>query len=134
MDSTAPDEEFWTFLGVDDDVSCTRKLAHRRLVDKSGFMGAKKTRVEYKYVFTAKNGKRTAEEIVVWDQFPVVEDKKISVAVTCPTKDANPGVRFEVNNLNAIEWFWDLKPNATQTFEYCFQVDYPTEERITGLD
>eukprot|EP00455_Lapot_gusevi_P012248 TRINITY_DN15768_c0_g1_i1.p1 TRINITY_DN15768_c0_g1~~TRINITY_DN15768_c0_g1_i1.p1 ORF type:complete len:131 (-),score=37.61 TRINITY_DN15768_c0_g1_i1:14-382(-) len=117
-----------------DDVSCTRKLAHRRFVDKSGFMGTKKTRVEYKYVFTAKNGKRSAEELVVWDQFPVVEDKKISVSVTCPTKDANPGVRFEVNNLNAIEWFWDLKSNSTQTFEYSFHVDYPTDERITGLD
>lgn len=133
MDSTAPDEEFWTFLGVDDDVSCTRKLAHRKLADKSGFLGGKKTRVEYKYVFTAKNGKRTSEEVVVWDQFPVAEDKKISVSVTCPTKDSSPPVRYEVNNLNAIEWFWDLKPNSSQTFEFCFHVDYPTDERITGL-
>lgn len=133
MDSTAPDEEFWTFLGVDDDVSCTRKLVHRKFADKGGFLGGKKTRVEYKYSFTAKSGKRTAEELVVWDQFPVTEDKRITVTVDTPSKDSNPPVRFETNNLNAIEWFWDLKPNATQTFDYQFHVDYPSEETVTGL-
>lgn len=133
MDHTGPDDEFWTFLGVDDDLTCTRKLVHRKFADKSGFLGGKRTRVEYKYIFTAKNSKRTNEEIVVWDQFPMAEDKKLNVVVTTPSKESTPAVRFEVNNLNAIEWFWDLKPKETQTFEYVFHVDYPSEENVTGL-
>jgi uncharacterized protein (TIGR02231 family) len=134
MDQVAPDAEFWTFLGVDDNITCTRKLAHRKLGEKGSMFSSKKNRVEYKYVFTAKNSRKTSEELVVWDQFPISQDKKITIAVTAPTKEASPEVRFEVNDLNAIEWFWDMKPNATQSFEFVFHVDYPTEERVTGLD
>ena len=132
MDHVGNNEEFWTFLGVDDNLSCSRTLVHRKLGEKGGMFSSKRTKVEFKYVFTCKNGKKSTEELVVWDQYPIAQDKNIVVNVVQPVA-GDASTRFETNSLNAIEWFWNLAPNSTKTFEYVFTVEYPLEETITGL-
>lgn len=136
MDLVAPGEEFWTFVGVDDAIKVTRKLVHCKSSEKGGgvFGGTKKTRVEYKYTFSVKTAKKTTEEVVVWDQYPITEDKKVTVTLIAPDKAApKEGERFETNLVNFIEWFVKAEPGVEQTFDYVFHVEYPVEERVTGL-
>jgi uncharacterized protein (TIGR02231 family) len=137
LDLVVPGEEFWTFVGVDDAIKVTRKLVHRKNSEKGGgvFGGVKRTRVEFKYTFTVKNSKKTSEEVVIWDQFPITEDKKIVVSLITPDKEKPvKGQRFETNLVNFIEWFVQAEPGAApQTFDYVFHVDYPVEERVTGM-
>ena len=136
IDLVAPGEEFWTFVGVDDAIKVTRKLVHRKSSEKGGgvFGGTKKTRVEYKYAFSVKSAKKTTEEVVIWDQFPITEDKKIAVTLVAPDKEKPvKGQKFETNLVNYIEWFVTAEPAAEQSFDFVFHVEYPPEERVTGL-
>ena len=109
---------------------------HRKSSEKGGgvFGGTKKTRVEYKYAFSVKSAKKTTEEVVIWDQFPITEDKKIAVTLVAPDKEKPvKGQKFETNLVNYIEWFVTAEPAAEQSFDFVFHVEYPPEERVTGL-
>jgi len=132
MDLVAPGEEFWTFVGVDDGIRVKRTLVHRKSAEKGGGMfSGKRSRIEYSYNFTVKNTKKTVEEVVVWDQYPISDDKKITVQITQPEEGKSPIV-FKTNDLHAIEWFVKPKPNEEVTFPFVFYVEYPADENITG--
>ena len=142
MDDVAPGEDFWTFLGQDGSVTCTRKELSKKHVDVAGgFLGKDKKRIEYSYKFTCKNVKSSTEELVVWDQMPISDDAKIVVTLLTPipenegkepssTKDfKNP--LFKINDQKYIEWFINLKPSEERVFEYVFHVEHPAENQIT---
>lgn len=141
MDDVAPGEEFWTFLGMDGSVTCTRKEISKKHVEISGgFLGKPKTRIEYSYKFTCKNVKSSQEELVIWDQMPISEDQRIAVSLITPNKDreglepANPvkdGPLFKINEVKFIEWFVYLKPSEERTFDFSFHVEHPQENQIT---
>ena len=126
-------EEFWTFVGVDDAVSCSRALVSCKTAEKGSMLTGRRTRVEYSYQFKCKNTKSSPVEVVVWDQYPISEDKKIVVVVQTPEKGAANGPRFETNDLNAIEWFYNLEGGVEIVYDYVFYVEYPVDETVTGL-
>lgn len=131
MDDVAPTEEWWTFLGVDDSLKATRQLVHRKRSEVGGMLSSKRKRVEFKYTFKLKNSKATEEELVIWDQLPICENKSI----TCSLIEPNDKSRFlyKTNELQAIEWFANLKPREEATLSFVFAVEYPTDEHVTGL-
>jgi uncharacterized protein (TIGR02231 family) len=139
MDNVAPNEDFWTFLGPDGSVRCTRKSLGKKLNSVSGgFLSGARTRAEYAFTFTCKNSKPAPVELVVWDQLPVSEDKQITVTQIKPdparagktsTEASRP--KFSVNNSGYIEWLLkDLRPMEERVFEYEFHVEHPAESHV----
>lgn len=135
MDLVNPNEEFWTFVGVDDSITVKRKLIHQKRLDTSSILSGKRKTIEFKYTFTVKSTKKATEELVVWDQFPISEDNKITVTLVEPVKEPKGNqqkVRFETNDLNAIEWFWDVEGGAEKKFNYMFTVECAADDEIGG--
>lgn len=127
MDAVAPQEEFWTFVGIDDTVKVERTTIHKRKIDISGLL-SKRRRMEHHYVFTVKNNRPTNEEVVVWDQLPIADDKKLTVAMD----DVDPERQAEVkvNDTQCVEWFLNLRPHEERKFDFKFHIDYPFEETL----
>ena len=142
MDLVTPNEEFWTFLGVDDSIEVSRTLIHRKTHDTSSFMSGKRTLEEFKYAFTLKSTKPEGEgsrsEVVVWDQFPISEDKDIAVTVVEPKPFKKESIRpgqnppFLTNDLHAIEWFFDVAGGQVHNFDFTFTVETPAGDCIEG--
>ena len=130
-EAVAPNEEFWTFLGVDEDISVARQLLHVRRSETSPMFGSKRSRVEYSYKFKVRNGKATPEEVVVWDQMPIVGDKDIVLTLMTPQRDDGISPRFEVNDVQFIEWFVSLKPAEERTFAFVFSLEHSAAEALS---
>jgi uncharacterized protein (TIGR02231 family) len=140
MDLVTPNEAFWTFLGIDDSIEVVRSLVHRKTHDTSSFISGKRAQEEFKYGFILKNTKPAGSdqvEVVVWDQYPISEDKDIKVEVVEPKqpktpKPAGQNPPFLTNELNAIEWFFDVAGNEEVKFDFAFTVETAAGDEIEG--
>ena len=140
MDLVTPSESFWTFLGVDDSIEVVRSLVHRRTHDTSSFMSGKRSQEEFKYGFVLKSTKPAGSEkveVVVWDQYPISEDKDIKVEVVEPKQPKTPipagqNPPFLTNDLNAIEWFFDVAGDEEVKFDFAFTIETAAGDAIDG--
>jgi uncharacterized protein (TIGR02231 family) len=82
LDLVSPAQEFWTYLGTDEGLKVERKTIKRRESNEGVF--GKKARVEYEFQIVVKNNKKSAEEIVVWDQIPISNNEQIAVTLLEP--------------------------------------------------
>eukprot|EP00760_Papus_ankaliazontas_P032109 PhM_4_TR5632/c0_g1_i1/m.7775 len=132
LELVPPGGEFWVFLGVDDSVHVTHKsLQQHRSNTGGGVFCNKKRRATYAFEITIRNGKKTTEEVVVWDQIPIAEDSKIHVEVLDAYGKGTDNMK--INDVNYVEWFLNLRPGAEQKIPFSYAVDWPHEEDITGL-
>ncbi len=128
---TAPGEEFWTFLGVDEGMKVEHKFINKYQEDVGIFNKSKKTTFTYKIEIT--NNKTTAEELVVWDQIPVSTNERIKVELIEPIykKDSS---NLKMNEHNYLEWFYKIDPEQKIELPLKFSVEYPKSENIRGIE
>lgn len=146
LDKVAPGEDFWTFLGTDDDITIRRvKEPHHTLSTTGGFLSAKKKVRTYTFHYVAKNNKGTEEELVIWDQYPISKDKRLVVDRKVPSQDdthtpcelrpigakqAKPvhsRLLHKVNDDQFIEWFAQMPPGQEVKFDFTFAVEHPDD-------
>jgi uncharacterized protein (TIGR02231 family) len=128
MSLVAPREEFWTFLGVDEDIKVTRSVVHQKATETSGMISGKRVKVEYYHKFSCVSAKATVEELVVWDQVPITEDKKLTITLVHPSAtDVPKPPKFDVNDLQFVEWFLTMKPNEEQQFDFVYSAKHDAE-------
>lgn len=140
MDLVTPSESFWTFLGVDDSIEVVRSLVHRKTHDTSSFISGKRSQEEFKYGFVLKSTKPAGSgkvEVVVWDQYPISEDKDIKVEVVEPKppkapRPAGQNPPFLTNEFNAIEWFFDVAGNEEVKFDFAFTIETAAGDAVEG--
>ncbi len=130
METVAPGEEFWTFLGVDEGIKIGFRFINR-YESKEGVFG-KTAKVIYEYRITAKNNKKSPLDLVVWDQFPVSGNQEIKVALMEPEykKDTET---MKIDEHNFIEWIHRPKPGEEIKTTLKFSVEYPRGARLSGL-
>jgi len=130
LDQVAPGQEFWTFLGVDEAIKVEYKRLNRFEKDQ-GILG-KKRKVEFDYLITITNNRKTEEEIVVWDQLPISGDEDIKVVLLEPKwKENTAGLKK--NELQYLEWYYKMKPAEKITVPFKFTVEYPEGKTVSGL-
>jgi len=130
MDLVAPNEEFWTYLGIDEGIKIEHKFLKRH--QKQAGVFSKTNNFIYEYLIEVTNNKKTMEDIVVWDQLPVSNHEKIEVKLMSPVLKENDDV-FKMNEFKYLEWLY--QPNAGEKFTIPlkFSVEYPQEMNVTGL-
>ncbi len=131
LETVAPTEKFWTFLGIDEGMKVEHKFLKKYQKDEGLF--SKKTKLMYEYLIKITNHKKNKEEIVVWDQIPISGNSDIEVSLVEPKyKDDTDTIKM--NDHKFIEWFF--KPEAGQTIEipFRFMIEHPNSIQITGLD
>ena len=149
LDKVSPGGDFWTFLGTDDDITVRRvKAPHHTVSTTGGFLSGKKKVREFTYHYTAKNMKGSEEELVIWDQYPIAQDKRIVVDAKAPSseqshtpcelrpvgaKSAEPvrgTLLHKINDDKFIEWFVQAPPSQETKFDFSFTIEYPDELRV----
>ena len=132
-EDVAPNEEFWTFLGVDEDVTVSRTtLATKRTVTSSILSGTR-LRLDHSFRFKVRSAKSLAEEVVIWDQLPILEDKRITLTLTSPVQgDGAPPSqpKFAINDLQFIEWFVTAKPGIETSFDFSYSLEHAADEQV----
>lgn len=136
LKAVAPGEAFDLSLGADEALVVKRRLVNR-FAENTGLTG-KGRRVTYEYAFTLTNNRATPERLVLTEPFPVSRNEKITVALLTPaerevgTKAApRECLRDEEGRL---VWHLDLKAGEKREFTLKFQVDYPSEIQVSGLE
>ncbi|MBI5101247.1 MAG: mucoidy inhibitor MuiA family protein [Nitrospirae bacterium] len=131
LSQVSPGEEFWTFLGVDNAIKVERKFVRKHQKQEGVF--SKKTALSYEYVTEITNNKKTEEELVVWDQLPIASHQDITVTLVEPRYEKDsPGLKK--NELNYFEWFFRIKPGEKIRIPFVFEVAYPQDKKVSGLE
>jgi len=129
--ATAPGQEFWVFMGVDESVKVEYKLV-KKTKDESGIFD-KKNRFVYLFETQITNAKKSEVELVLLDQLPISTDKSIVVKLIEPkyTKDSE---KLKKTNQDIFEWLLNLKPGEAVKMPLSFSVEYPQDANLEGLD
>jgi len=130
MNLVAPNEEFWTYLGIDEGIKIEHKFLKRH--QKQAGVFSKTNNFVYEYLIEVTNNKKTKEDIVVWDQLPVSNHEKIAVKLMSPALKENDD-SFKMNEFKYLEWFYQPKAGEQFQIPLKFSVEYPQEMNVTGL-
>lgn len=121
-----PDGDMGLSLGIDEGIKIERKL-QKKNTDYSGVF-AKETKVHYEYAIVLTNGKTKEVAIDLNDQFPISRNEKIKVEIEAPA-----GGDAAVNEEGIISWKITLPPGAKKSFPVKFNISYPKDLTIGGL-
>ncbi len=125
-----PQEKFDLYFGVDEGVKVKKELV-QKFTDDSGIMN-KKRRVSYEYKITIQNFHKTDKKLTVLDQYPVSQNEQIEVKLS----DTTPEPRYLAGDQEQgfLRWTYDLKPLQKEQVKYKYQVKYPQDITISGLN
>ncbi len=130
MDLVNPDQEFWTFLGIDEGIE-VKYRAMKQYQKDEGVIN-KKNKFAYDYLIEITSNKKSEEEIVVWDQVPVADSPDIKVTLLEPEIDPNKDY-IKMDDNKYIEWFYKIKPKEKLKIPLRFTVEAPKNKTISGL-
>ena len=131
LDLVPSGQEFWTYLGVDQDVTVDLRLLGRR-EESSGVFSRGTARTVFDHQFRIRNGKGAAVELVLWDQIPVSNHEDIRVVLEEPVYEKdNEGLRM--NESKFLEWKIDLKGGEKRDIPFRFAVERPKDMQVVGL-
>lgn len=130
INAVSPGQEFWTFLGVDEGISVEYKYAND-FSKFSGLLNKSITRTITRKIII-KNNKKTREQIVVWDQYPLSLTETIKVKLIEPEYKEDTET-LKISDTNTIEWFYMLEPGEEVEIPLSFSVEYPKAIEIKGL-
>jgi uncharacterized protein (TIGR02231 family) len=85
-------------------------------------------RAAYAYEISIRNTKTEPVRIIVEDQIPVSQNSQIEVAV------ADTGLAKYNANTGKLTWEMNLQPTETKKVVYKFDVKYPKDKTIAGLE
>ncbi|NLG18316.1 MAG: mucoidy inhibitor MuiA family protein [Fibrobacter sp.] len=130
MELVTPQEEFWTFLGVDEAVKIEYKLINR--LGRNDGVISKKEKFVFNYQISVKNNRKTEEEIVIWDQLPISGSEEIKVELIEPKWKENSS-SLKKNEHEYLEWYYKLKAGESVKIPFKFSVEYPEGRTVNGL-
>ena len=131
LQNVAPGEEFWTFLGIDEGIKVEHKLLKKDVSPEGVF--SKINKVTYDYLIQLTSNKKHEEEIVVWDQIPIVESQDIKVELLEPKYQKDTAM-LKKNELEYLEWMYKIKPGEKIKIQLKFSVTHPQNMKVTGLE
>lgn len=133
IDTIAPTESFWTFLGIDEGVRVERKFL-KKYERKDGHVFSKKTKnLVYEYLLEVKNFKAGTVELIIKDQLPISQNDQIKVALLAPayTKDSEV---LKINKVKELEWSYKLEPDQLLEIPFIFSVTHPNDVWLLGIE
>ncbi|MCP4158131.1 MAG: mucoidy inhibitor MuiA family protein [bacterium] len=129
MKKVAVNQDFWTFLGVDEGISVDYKVLDPFRKNKGVFK--KKNKLVYKRTITIEYHKKTREELVVWDHIPMSKDEAIKVELIKPVvKDKSTTLKLTPRKV--LEWFFKPNPGDKIVIPIEFTIQYPKDKELKG--
>ncbi len=114
-------------LGVDESIKVEKKLKNK-FTEYAGVF-SKNTKIKYEYSIDIINGKSKAIDMKLSDNFPVSLNEQIKVELGNPKKE-----EVKILDNSIINWDLKLKPGEKRNLSVKFNVEYPQNLTITGLE
>ncbi|MGH7597473.1 MAG: mucoidy inhibitor MuiA family protein, partial [bacterium] len=125
--NVVPNDTLTLSVGIDEGIKVSRKLVNRFLESKGLLGGKKKVTFEYEIMLT--NTKTTEESVNVMDQLPISRNEKIKIELL------EPNARdVQIDNQKRIKWLVRLKPGETKRLPLKYQIEFPKEVEVSGLE
>jgi uncharacterized protein (TIGR02231 family) len=124
-----PKEEFDLYLGIDDKIKVDRKLVEK-FTDKSGMLSSK-DKISYSFKITVENYKKTIQKITVLDQYPVSQNDQINVKLLASSAETNSSELDKSKGF--LRWVFKLEPEQKKEINFAYEIKYPENYEISGL-
>ena len=138
INTVIPTEKFSVFLGIDEAIRVKREQIKDYKSEKG--LLSKSTKKSFEYKITIESFKKTEEDIVIQDQFPISQDERIKVEPVLPEfegKDkitaSHPNGIVEKKGNGVVEWRLKIKPKEKIELRIKYNVEYPRDLQIDGL-
>jgi uncharacterized protein (TIGR02231 family) len=82
----------------------------------------------YTFEISVRNTKSEAIQLIVEDQLPVSTNSQIEI-----TSLDNGGARY-IKETGRLTWDVNLQPNETKKFQFKYEVKYPKDKQLSGLE
>jgi len=133
IDTVAPTESFWTFLGIDEGMKVERKFL-KKYEKKEGKLFGKKTKnIVYEYELVIQNYKKTTEKITLKDQIPISQHDEIKVHLLLPEYKEDTD-QLKKDKYNYLEWMYEMAPGKEEKIPFHFSLEYPHDVKLTGIE
>lgn len=127
IQTVAPNETAELALGIDEAIKVSRRMINK-FSESRGIFGGKK-RVTFEFEIEVANTKPTEERIEVMDQLPISRNEKVKIELLSPDER-------EINRdkQNRITWNLALKPGAAIKLPLKYQIEFPADAEVMGLE
>ncbi|MDF5738570.1 MULTISPECIES: mucoidy inhibitor MuiA family protein [unclassified Nostoc] len=125
LENIAPGQEFKLNLGIDEGLKIERDLVERQ-VDKRLISNQRRITYSYRLIITNLLDKEV--NLKVTEQLPVSRNEQIKVRLS----RSNP--QIQLGEMGVLEWQLTLPPQERREIYYQFNVEYPPELTVIGLD
>lgn len=125
-----PSESFEMYLGIDEGIKLKRELVEK-FSDMTGVMN-RKNRVEYSYKITVETYRDFEQKITILDQIPVSQDDRLEIKVKEIVPE--PGYKGNDEQKGLLRWIVNLPPRGKETISFNYQILYPPDVIIAGLN
>jgi len=124
-----PKEEFDLYLGIDDKIKVKRELVGK-FTDEAGILSSK-DKLSYSFKITVENFRKNGQKITVLDQYPVSRNDQIKVKMTAVSPETSSG-ELDVSK-GLLRWIFDLEPDRRREINFAYEIKYPGDYEILGL-
>ncbi|MBL7994112.1 mucoidy inhibitor MuiA family protein [bacterium] len=138
INTVIPTEKFSVFLGIDEAIRVKREQVKDYKSEKG--LLSKSTKKTFEYKIIVESFKKTDEEIVVQDQFPISQDERIKVEPVLPEFEgkekytaSHPNGIIEKKGNGIVEWRLKIKPKEKIELRIKYHVEYARDLQIDGL-
>jgi uncharacterized protein (TIGR02231 family) len=125
LENIAPAQEFKLNLGIDEGLKIERDLVER-LVDKR--LISNQRRITYSYRLIVTNLLEKEVNLKLTEQLPVSRNEQIKVRLS----RSNP--QIQLGEMGILEWLLTLPPQERRDIYYQFNVEYPPDLMVVGLE
>lgn len=127
LNTIVPTDTLELALGIDERIR-TEKILINKFMESKGILGGTK-QITYEYEIQAINNRETEEVIWIYDQLPIPMNEKIKIELLIPEKDKN-----KLKNDQQLVWRLKLKPGEKKILPIKFQVQFPENQNVYGLE
>jgi uncharacterized protein (TIGR02231 family) len=127
--TVVPRDSFELFLGVDQAMKINRELVGK-LAEETGFTGGKR-KITYEYKITVENFRKTDENIMILDQYPISQNKDIELSLKSVIPPIN--ALSDDESQGFLRWNFSLKPSEKKQMQFKYEIKYPKDSTIEGV-
>jgi len=123
-------EKYTLYFGINEGIRVKRELV-KKFAEDAGLTGNKK-QIEYEYKVKAENYTKIAQKIILLDQIPVSQHDDVDVKLL--TVKPEPNYETDDKAKGFLRWISTLNPGDKGEYTFKYQVKYPSEMIVSGLE
>lgn len=127
LNTIVPTDTLELALGIDERMQ-VKKVLLNKFQETKGLLGGKR-QITYDYEIQIENNRPTEESVFIYDQLPIAMNEDIQIDLLEPKKEKN-----ELGSERKLEWNLKLKPGEKKVIPVKYQVAYPNNLSVFGLE